>query len=603
MHKEKKLNQFFATAICGNDILSSVLYVSGFAVLWAGVYAPLVLLAIGGVLFLYKMIYTEVVEALPVNGGAYNGLLNGTSKKIAAVAGSITFLSYVATAVISAKTAIAYVTRVLDAEHIVNVLHIAWLKFVPGFESNTKVFILVFTSILLLIFALLVNMGIKDSARVALMIFLIHIVVLIAFLALSGAYVAQHGFGYFVENMHKTHGLIATHRYGIWTMLFFSFAASLLGVSGFESSANFVEEQDKGVFRKTLRNMLIGVTIFNPLVAFAVLSVMPYEMIVGASDFLLADGAQVVGGFVFKTIVVADALFVLAGAVLTSYVGVSGLLSRMAGDRCVPTLLAKQNRHQANSRIIFLFLVLCVSILYFTNGETQSLGGVYAIAFLSVMSMFAVGNLILKVTRPDLQRTYSARWYYVVPAFIATAVGIAGQININHDNLNIFLSYFIPVMLIVAVILYQDVIVNALQKAAKNSKLASVALHAIFDEIVKDEIIVFVSSVARLFSILEYVDKNESGRNITLVHCKPLATDDRNASVEEIEETLMHLRKANVYPKFKIRVISKDKVFGPEVVEEVSRELKVNKSKVFIGSVHSHHPFEYSDFGGARIIF
>jgi amino acid transporter len=603
MDKEKKLNQFFATAICGNDILSSVLYVSGFAIFWAGVYAPLVLLAIGGVLFLYKMIYTEVVEALPVNGGAYNGLLNGTSKKIAAVAGSITFLSYVATAVISAKTAIAYVTRVLDAEKLASTLKLEWLKFVPGFETNTKVFILVFTAVLLLIFALLVNNGIKDSARVALTIFLVHILVLVAFLVLSIVFVGQHGFGNFVDNFHKTHGLIMTHRYGIWTMLFFSFAASLLGVSGFESSANFVEEQQKGVFRKTLRNMLIGVTVFNPLIAFAVLSVMPYEMIAYASDFLLADGAQVIGGSVFKAIVVADALFVLAGAVLTSYVGVSGLLSRMAGDRCIPTLLNRQNKHAAHSRIIFLFFVLCVSILYFTNGETQSLGGVYAIAFLSVMSMFAIGNLILKVTRPDLERTYSARWYYVIPAFLATALGIAGQININHDNFNIFLSYFVPVMVIVSVVLYQDVIISALERGTQSVKSVNTWLHKAFDEITKDELVVFVSSVSRLFSILEYVAKNESGRNIVLVHCKPVPGDTRQTTVEDIQTILMHFEKANVHPQFKIRIMTKDKVFGPEVVDEVARELKVNKSKVFIGSVHSHHPFEYSDFEGARIIF
>src|SRR6266700_1452200 len=92
-----KLGQWSATAICGNDILSSALYVSGIAIIFAGVFAPLVLLFIAFVLFLYKYVYTEVVEALPVNGGAYNCLLNGTSKTIAATAGITTFLSYVAT--------------------------------------------------------------------------------------------------------------------------------------------------------------------------------------------------------------------------------------------------------------------------------------------------------------------------------------------------------------------------------------------------------------------------------------------------------------------------------------------------------------------------
>ncbi len=54
--KHIKLNQFFATAICGNDILSSSLYVSGIAILFAGVYAPLVLAVIGLVLFFYKAV-------------------------------------------------------------------------------------------------------------------------------------------------------------------------------------------------------------------------------------------------------------------------------------------------------------------------------------------------------------------------------------------------------------------------------------------------------------------------------------------------------------------------------------------------------------------
>src|SRR5580704_8352249 len=104
----KKLNQFFATAICGNDILSSTFYVSGISILYVGIYAPIILAIIVLVLFFYKSVYTEVVEALPVNGGAYNCLLNASSKTIAAFAGTMTILSYIATAVLSAKTAIEY---------------------------------------------------------------------------------------------------------------------------------------------------------------------------------------------------------------------------------------------------------------------------------------------------------------------------------------------------------------------------------------------------------------------------------------------------------------------------------------------------------------
>ena len=136
----KKLNQIFATAICGNDILSSTFYVSGISILYAGIYAPLILALVVLVLFFYKSVYTEVVEAIPVNGGAYNCLLNASSKTIAAFAGTLMILSYIATAVLSGKTAIEYLHPVVS------------FPVLPA------------TIVLLLFFAVVVISGIKDGA-------------------------------------------------------------------------------------------------------------------------------------------------------------------------------------------------------------------------------------------------------------------------------------------------------------------------------------------------------------------------------------------------------------------------------------------------------
>ncbi len=80
-------------------------------------------------------------------------------------------------------------------------------------------------------------------------------------------YVAQHGFDVFIENWHRP-----LEKGSIWMAIFFGFAASMLGISGFESSANFVEEQKPGVFPKTLKNMWIVVSILNPLMAFLALA-------------------------------------------------------------------------------------------------------------------------------------------------------------------------------------------------------------------------------------------------------------------------------------------------------------------------------------------
>src|SRR6478735_11014756 len=108
MSQAKKLRELHATAICGNDITSSCLYVSALTILYAGQYAWLALLIVAAVLYLYRKIYGEVVGALPLNGGAYNVLLNTTSKSNASVAACLTILSYMATAVLSANEAMHY---------------------------------------------------------------------------------------------------------------------------------------------------------------------------------------------------------------------------------------------------------------------------------------------------------------------------------------------------------------------------------------------------------------------------------------------------------------------------------------------------------------
>ncbi len=60
-HGHHQLGEFASTAICGNDITSSCLYVSALAIIAAGKLAPLALLIVAALLFLFRAIYGEVV--------------------------------------------------------------------------------------------------------------------------------------------------------------------------------------------------------------------------------------------------------------------------------------------------------------------------------------------------------------------------------------------------------------------------------------------------------------------------------------------------------------------------------------------------------------
>lgn len=586
----RKLGEWASTAICGNDILSSVLYVSGIAIMFAGALAPLVLVAVAALLLFYKWVYTEVVEALPLNGGAYNCLLNGTSKIVAAVAGVMTLLSYTATAVISAKVGVEYLS--IPARHIASVF----------LHQEVSFPIILGTLGVLLIFAVLVASGVKDSARVAVAIFLIHLFALVLFLAFGVLHVFT-GTSYFFQNVVRSTSILSLNG-GLKRTLFLAFSASLLGISGFESSANFVEEQKKGVFRKTLRNMLLSVALFAPLITLVVLQSMPYEAIVHSNDFLLANAALALGGPAFQYFMCVDAFLVLAGAVLTSYVGVSGLAHRMSADGCLPNLFTKQNARGSFPRIVFGFFLLTASILLLTGGKLLSLAGLYAIAFLGVMSLFALGNIILKQTRPELKRHYRAPTFVVLVALLGTVLGIVGNIMIDPQNLLYFLLYFIPGIAIVYAVIHQDMFVHIALKFSHKLLLFDEYLRREFADMTEGRFVVFIKGVSRLERILRYIDTNEVGRDITLVHCSRAGKSaDEDQSFQELRRTIPRLQHAGFYPHLRFHLMQIPRAFGPETVTEVAEALDIRRNRIFCGSIHHLHHFDYDELGGVRIIF
>ena len=588
----KKLGEFFSTAICGNDILSSALYVSGIAAIFAGTYAPLVLLAVGAVLFVYRGVYREVVEALPVNGGAYNALLNAASKTFAALAGVMTILSYTATAVISAKTAIEYLCTFLD-----RVFPLQHLPLPPGgFEAWTLPSVI----LLLFAFAVLIILGVSESARIAAGIFIFHLFSLTIFVTVGLFIFLVHGNAIGAMNTLATQSIIAQHG-GLLKTLFLAFSISLLGVSGFESSANFVEEQKHGVFAKTLRNMTLGVAIFNPLIAFVILRVMPLQSILASKDFLLAEAASRMGGTAFLSLIAIDAFLVLAGAVLTSYVGMSGLVKRMVLDGCLPQGLIKKNSNNSINRIVLVFFLLCSSILFLTNGDLLSLAGVYTISFLSVMTLFALGNLILRATRGELQRPYRAAFPLVLIALCSTLIGLIGNFAIDPKNAAYFLTYFIPATFIVLSVLYKKDFYDGFKKIFRGIP----PLHRFFlrkhAEATAGRIYVFIHHISRLSPILEYIKKNESATNITLVHCKHKHHHIHLA--HQIEHALQTLHISGFFQNLNYNVEYLDEPFAPKLLDRYAKQKKIQKNQIFIGSIHHSHDFTYEELGGVRIIF
>ena len=573
----RKLGQWLSTAVCGNDITSSCLYVSAIAAFYVGALAPIVLLIVALILYFYRKIYTEVVEALPLNGGAYNCLLNSTTKFSAALAACMTILSYIATAVISAKTAVSYLYTIVPSLEVISV-----------------------TIVVLALFAVLNIIGIGESAIVALVIFVFHISTL-TILCLLGIGRFLDGF----EVLRTNWAYIPTGWDQLSIALFMGVSAALLGISGFESSANFVEEQEPGVFRKTLRNMWVAVLIFNPLISFLSLNLIHISEIAENRDYLLAHMGNILAGNSLQYLIVIDAFLVLSGAVLTSYVGVTGLVRRMTLDQVLPRFLLKKNRRRGTyHRITIGFFLLCSSILLLTRGNLLSLAGVYTISFLGVMSLFALGNVLLKINRKELKRTFRAGWITVLIGLCATMSGIVGNISIDYKNLIFFLYYFIPTVLVVCLVFarirFLKFIVTLENKLMDRVFIwRSIVIDKIMD-ITNQEVLIFTRgrNLPKLRRAFDYIVKNEDSKKVYVVNLQNKGDDEATKQLKTDLEVINR-----IYPELNIELIFRDGSFGPEVVRQLSEEFNIPINNMFIGSPEEKHPFTIQELGGVRVIF
>ena len=576
-HKSGGLSQLPATAICGNDITSSCLYVSALAIIQGGKWAWLVLVLVAAVLYLFRRIYGEVVGALPLNGGAYNALLNTTSKRLASLAACLTLLSYMATGVISASEAVHYA-------------HSLW----QGLPVTAA------TIFLLATFMGLTIVGIGESSKVAIAIFITHLVTLTLLIVVGISFLAVNGVQVLVDNFTQP------GQVGIVQALFFGFAAAMLGISGFESSANFVEEQAEGVFPLTLRNMWIAVSVFNPAMALLALALVPIALVPDHQEALLAYMGGQAGGPWLAWVVSVDAALVLSGAVLTSYVGVTGLVRRMTLDRCLPQFLLKTNRRGSSHRIIIAFFLLAVSVLMVTKGELAALAGVYTISFLAVMALFGLGNILLKVRRAKLPRNTRASWPSLIVAVGAVLAGIAGQLVMNPEYFRVFLAYFIPTVIIVLIMLGRLGILRAclfLIGAASDAiagmtSRISQNIDTRIEEIRGQQIVFFTrgDNLANLNSAMLYVRRNEHTNSVKVV----TVVQDESKIPERLTTDLEFLDEA--YPEIKIDfVVVKDR-FTPELIQKLSRQWDIPVNFMFLGSPGDQFLYGLAELGGVRLI-
>lgn len=436
------LNWWMAAGIVGADIGTSVFYSTGVIMPSVGFAAPLVILFVCLMMWFFKSTYEEGCSVSPFNGGAYIMVLQTVGKRLAMFVGALTILSYLATAAVSALSGAYY----LDS-------------FDNMMDWSTGNILLV-SLIPVVLFGLANIKGIKEPAFLVFFVALGHFLLLL-YLDIYGlilAFERQVDFSIAFKSLPTISPLNMLH----------GCAAAFLGITGFESAAQIVEQLKTPTWR-TLKKvylaivLLVGVTA--PLTSYLVIVLLNQQQLDLYKDNLLSGLAYVEGGQTLLQILVFDACLTLFCAVNTAYVGCIGLCTTMAKQGNLPAFMLRRWDNKIPSLqgypyIVLSFMVVTAFMIFVLPGKVQDLGQVYGMAFLAVMASFCVGVIMLrfrmpiKVARAPYKTRFTFRFKNVdipLPPVIGLFVLVTAEIVLilsAHDARPLGIQILLAILLI-----------------------------------------------------------------------------------------------------------------------------------------------------------
>jgi len=146
--------------------------------------------------------------------------------------------------------------------------------------------------------------------------------------------------------------------------------------------------------------------IFTSLVSFFAVALIPDSVRPKFYDNLISGLAMNLTGpiwlrVLFQAFVVVVGFLILAGAVNTSIVGSSGVLSRVSEDGVLPAWFRRPHRRfGTNYRIVNLIAGLQVTTIVLSRGNVYLLGEAYAFGVVWSFAFKALAVLILRYTEP-----------------------------------------------------------------------------------------------------------------------------------------------------------------------------------------------------------
>ncbi|MEP6991850.1 MAG: APC family permease, partial [bacterium] len=234
------------------------------------------------------------------------------------------------------------------------------------------------------------------------------------------------------------------------------------------------------------------------------------------------------------------------------------------------------------------------------------LAGVYTLAFLSVMALFAVGNMMLKSKRQQLPRDVRASWTTVWLALAGVLTALVGNLLLAPQDVAVFAIYYGVALTVVGVMLMRlsilrlslPVLRSILESAPLLNRRLRAAVVRKIEAVGTIGVVYFTRGDALdvLNRAALYVLENEQTTRMKVVHVYG-ADGDIPPDLGSQLATLDRL-----YPPLRIDFLAVKGTFGPQIIEQLSRHLAIPKNLMFIGTPSDRFPHRIEELGGVRVI-
>ncbi len=339
--------------------------------------------------------YAELASAIPVSGSAYTYGYATMGELLAWIIGWDLILEYAVSVAAIAVGWGQYFNDLLDDLFGIKLPDAIALARDDGGTFNVPAVVIVLAVAALLMY------GVRESARANTIMVVTKLLIVVLFIVLAAT-------GFHSDNLHP----FAPHGFdGVVTaasVIFFAY----IGFDAISTSGEEVKNPGRDLPIAIIGSLGIC-TLLYILVALTATGAVPADKIAG-QDAPLAFVLRQLDFSWAATLISFGALVAITSVVLTILYGQTRITFAMCRDGLLPSSWAKLSPRQTPARLTFVFAILIALVAGLfslsTIAKLVNIGTLFAFVITNI------GVIVLRHTRPDMERTFRVPFSPVFPA-------------------------------------------------------------------------------------------------------------------------------------------------------------------------------------------